>query len=197
VADATPAEPGASRVPAVVLTGAPATGKSTLGRLLARGLPAALVDQDVATGPMLDVVQRVVGVDDLDDERLATLTRAARYEVLAALAVDNLGAGVPVVLVAPYTAERDDPAAWSRLAGRLEAAGGAPLLAWLSLDPPEILRRLRERGAVRDRPKLVDEDAYLAVLARLAREPATPHLALAADEEPARLVRRVLEAVRH
>ncbi len=183
-------------MPAVVVTGAPATGKSTLGRLLARGLPAALVDQDVATGPMMAVVQRVVGIDDLDDERLASLTRAARYEVLAAIAVDNLRAGVPVVLVAPYTAERDDPAAWSRLATRLEAAGGAPLLAWLSLDPHEILRRLRERGAARDRPKLVDEDAYLAVLARLARRPAAPHLALAADQDPALLVGRVLEAVR-
>jgi predicted kinase len=143
----------------------------------------------------MDVVQRVVGIDDLDDGRLAGLTRSARYEVLAALAVDNLGAGVPVVLVAPYTAERDDREAWARLARRLEAAGGAPLLAWLSLDPHEILRRLRERDAARDRPKLADEGAYLRVLAQLARQPSTPHLTLPADEEPARLVRRVAEAV--
>jgi len=187
---------GTGRVAAVVLTGAPATGKSTLGRLLARHLGAALVDQDVATGPLLDVVRRLVGVDDLDDARLAGLTRSARYEVLAAVAVDNLRAGVPVVLVAPYTSERNDPAAWSRLERRLAAAGGAPVLAWLSLDPHEILRRLRERDAARDRPKLADPDAYLRVLARLAAEPATPHLALRADEDPAVLVSRVLEAVR-
>jgi hypothetical protein len=143
----------------------------------------------------VDVVRGLAGVHDLDDPRLAGLTRAARYEVLAAVAVDNLEAGVPVVLVAPFTAERDDPAAWSRLAGRLAAAGGAPLLAWLSLDPPEILRRLRARGAARDRPKLADEAAYLEALAGLARVPASPHLELPADADPAALVRRVVDAV--
>ena len=99
------------------------------------------------------------------------------------------------MLVAPYTAERDDRDAWQRLARRLEAAGGVPLLAWLSLDPPGILRRLRERGAARDRPKLADEGAYLEALTRLAREPSVPHLALPAGEEPALLVRRIAEAV--
>ena len=101
--------------------------------MLAGRLGAALLDQDVATQPLVEVVQGLVGLDDLDDQRLAGLTRAARYEVLAALAVDNLAAGVPVVLVAPYTAERGDPQAWSDLNSRLRAAGGRPLLVWLSL----------------------------------------------------------------
>ena len=181
-------------VPAVVLAGAPATGKSTVGRLLAHRLRAALVDQDVATGPLVAVVQRLVGVDDLDDGRLAGLTRQARYEVLAAVAVDNLGAGVPVVLVAPYTAERADPAVWDALAERLAAAGGRPQLAWLALEPAEIVRRLRARGADRDRAKLSDE-AYLGRLARLAAPPAAPHLALPADRAPAELVELVVAAL--
>jgi predicted kinase len=112
-------------LPAVLVTGAPATGKSTLARLLAGRLGAALLDQDVATGPLVEVVQRLVGTDDLDDPRLRDATRTARYEVLTALAVENLAAGVPVVLVAPYTAERADPAAWERLraAARLALTG--------------------------------------------------------------------------
>jgi hypothetical protein len=144
---------------------------------------------------MLHVVQQVLGIDDLDDERLAALTRAARYEVLAAIAVDNLAVGVPVVLVAPYTTERRDPRAWSELEARLAAAGGRPLLAWMSLDAREILRRLRERDAVRDRPKLADEAAYLQRLERLAEPPSTPHLAVPADAPPAEMVRAVLEAL--
>ncbi|MDQ1644501.1 MAG: hypothetical protein QOJ50_685 [Cryptosporangiaceae bacterium] len=175
-----------------MLTGAPATGKSTLGRLLARRLRAALLDQDVATQPLVDVVQGLIGVDDLDDPRLAAATRAARYEVLAALAVDNLSAGVPVVLVAPYTTERADPQAWDLLRSRLARAGGAPLLVWLSLPPEEIVRRLRARGAARDRAKLAG-DAYLRRPAGVAA-PSVPHLALPADLPPDELAARVLDA---
>ncbi len=182
-------------VPVVLLTGAPGTGKSTVGRLVAGRLGAALLDQDVATQPLVDVVRRLVDIEDLDDARLGNLTRAARYEVLAALAVDNLSAGVPVVLVAPYTAERADPQAWEALRSRLAAAGGAPLLVWLSLEPAEIVRRLRERGAGRDRAKLLDERRYADRLARLTAAPSVPHLPVPADLPPHRLVDRVLDAL--
>ncbi len=182
-------------LPVVLLTGAPGTGKSTLGRLLAGRLRAALLDQDVATKPLVDVVRRLVDIDDLDDHRLVGLTRAARYEVLAALAIDNLSAGVPVVLVAPYTTERAHPPAWTHLRSRLVAAGGAPLLVWLSLEPAEIVRRLGERGAARDRAKLSDPSAYLDKVAELAAAPVVPHLPVPADLPPALLVSRVLEAL--
>ena len=186
---------GRSGLPMVLLTGAPGTGKSTVGRLLAGRLQAALLDQDVATKPLVDVVQRLVDIDDLDDPRLATLTRAARYEVLAALAVDNLSAGVPVVLIAPYTTERADPQAWTQLRSRLAAAGGAPLLVWLFLQPGEIVRRLRERGAPRDRAKLLDESDYVGKLSGLLTAPAVPHLPLAADLPPHVLAERIIEAL--
>ena len=122
-------------LPVVLLTGPPASGKSTVGRALARHLRAALVDQDTATAPLTAVVAELVGVDDLDDHRLAGPTRAARYETVAALAEDNLRVGTPVVLVAPFTAERRDVLAWDALGGRLRAAGGSPLLVWLRVRP--------------------------------------------------------------
>ena len=62
---------------AIVVTGPPATGKSSLGAALAEELNAALIDQDVATGALTDVIAALVGVDDLDDLQLATLTRTA------------------------------------------------------------------------------------------------------------------------
>jgi predicted kinase len=177
-------------IPVVVVSGAPGTGKSTLGRLVARRLRAALIDQDVATQPLVDVIQRLVGVDDLDDERLARLTRAARYEVIAALAVDNLRAGRPVVLVAPYTAERADAQGWAALASRLVAAGGTPLLVWLWLEPAELGLRLQRRSADRDRAKLaggpIDRSA----------PPVVPHLALAADRPADALAAEVQAALR-
>jgi predicted kinase len=185
-------------LPAVLLSGAPASGKSTLSHVVARELRAAVIGQDVATAPLVEVVQRLVGIDDLDDPRLAGLTRDARYRVVLDLAVDNLVAGVPVVLVAPFTAERADPAAWAATNDRLVAAGGMPLLVWLRLEPAEALRRLRERSADRDAAKLADDAAYLSGAAAMAfQAPVVPHLALDATLPPDELARAVLDAIPH
>ena len=75
-----------TRLPAVLIGGPPATGKSTLAAALAPHLGAALLDLDVATGPLTRVVSELVGVRDLDDAVLAGLTRAARYDTLLGLA---------------------------------------------------------------------------------------------------------------
>jgi len=184
-----------TRRPAVVVTGAPATGKSTLARALVRMLGGALLDQDVATGPLVEVISRLVDVDDLDDPALAGLTRDARYESLVALAIDNLRAGSAVVLVAPFTAERRDLTAWETLSGRLAEAGGDPLLVWISLPVPEVVRRLRQRAAPRDAAKLADEQGYLAALAELSGPPAVPHLPLDGRDSTQDQVRRVVDAL--
>lgn len=183
-------------LPAVLLSGAPASGKSTLSHLVARALRAAVIDQDVATGPLVDVVARLAAIDDLDDPRLAGLTRSPRYRVVLDLAVDNLTAGMPVVVVAPFTAERTDPAAWSATHDRLATAGARPLLVWLRLSPAEVLRRLRERDAKRDAAKLADESAYLSGLAAKCAPPVVPHLALDATLPADVLASAVLDAVR-
>ena len=180
-------------LPVVLLTGPPASGKSTVGRALARHLRAALVDQDTATAPLTAVVAELVGVDDLDDIRLAGPTRAARYETVAALAEDNLRAGTPVVLVAPFTAERRDSAAWDALGGRLRAAGGSPLLVWLRVDPAVVVQRLRVRGEPRDTAKLADVTAFTQALD--VAEPAVPHVAVDAAGAVEDTVREVIREV--
>lgn len=165
-----------SATPALLVTGAPGAGKSVLGRRLAHHLGAALLDQDVVTGPLVAVVGDLLGSHDLDDPRVAGATRAARYEVLLATAEDCLAVGTPVVLVAPFSAERRDAGAWDAVAARLEAAGGAPALVWAHVPGEELVRRLRERGEPRDAGKLADPEAYLAGL-DLA-PPAGPHTAV-------------------
>jgi predicted kinase len=132
-----------------------------LGRALAARLGAALLDLDVATAPLTAVVAELVGQSDLDGAELAGATRAARYETLFALAEDNLRVGRPVVLVAPFTTERQESEAWTRVADRLTAAGGAPTLVWLRAGRELLLHRLRARGATRDRGKLADPAGFL------------------------------------
>lgn len=162
------------RVPAVLVTGWPASGKTTLARALAASLGAALLDLDTATGPMVAVVAERAGTTDLADPRLAGLTRGPRYETLLALAEDNLRVGTPVVLVAPFSEERRDVAARDRLDTRLRRAGGRPLLVWVRIRPDTLVSRMRGRDVARDAGKLADPQAFVAGLDPAA--PVGPHL---------------------
>ena len=150
-----PMSKGDARPAALLVAGPPASGKSTVGASLARMLGATLIDQDVATGSLLSVIESLVNVDDIDDPRLARLTRAERYETITCLAEDNLRAGNTVLLVAPFTEERRTLRAWEARVDRLhQAAGGTVIMIWLYLSREELLQRMRARGADRDAPKL-------------------------------------------
>jgi len=176
---------------AVVVCGAPGSGKSTVGALIAHGLSAALLDLDTATASLTAVISSLHGTRDLDDPELATLTRAARYEAITCLAVDNLAAGVSAVLVAPFTSERREPGAWERLERRMVDAGGKAEMVWLQISADDVVRRVEKRGAERDRAKLHRE--WTAGLDLDA--PAVPHLAVDALLSPPVIADTVLASV--
>ena len=175
------------RPAALLIGGPPATGKSTLATALAPALGAAVLDLDVATGPLTRVVSDLIGVPDLDDPVLAGLTRAARYDTLLGLADANLRAGQPVVLVAPFSAERAQPSAWADTTRRL---AGEPTMVWLHLPPDELIRRLTRRALARDENKIRDPASFLTGLD--LEPPAIPHLALDAARPTPTLVKAVL-----
>ena len=172
---------------AVLIGGAAGTGKSTLGAALAPLLSAALLDLDVATGPLTAVIAGLIGRSDLSDSGLAALTRTPRYATLLALAGDNLRAGRPVVLVAPFTAERTAPG-WAAVTARL--APTAPVLVWLRLAPDRLVARLHGRGATRDVGKISDPVTFLSTVD--TEPPEVPCLPLDAGRPTADLVRSVL-----
>jgi predicted kinase len=172
---------------AVLIGGPPATGKSTLATALAPHLDAAVLDLDVATGPLVRVVSELIGVHDLDDPALAGLTRDARYDTLLALAEANLRAGRPVVLVAPFSAERARPSAWAATARRVP---GDATMVWLHLPPGELIQRLTRRALARDENKIRDPASFLTGVD--LEPPAIPHLALDASQPTPTLVSSVL-----
>jgi predicted kinase len=173
----------------VLISGAAATGKSTLAAALAPRLGAAVLDLDVATGPLTAVVSGLLGAADLSDPRLAALTREPRYETLYALAEENLRAGLSVVLVAPFTTERTT-AGWAVVTRRLGRYAGDLTLVWLHLPPQDLVDRLTRRGAARDRDKMRRPEAFLATVH--ADPPAVPHLAVDAASPVPAVVESVL-----
>jgi predicted kinase len=176
------------RAAAVLIGGPPATGKSTLAAALAPRMGAALLDLDVATGPLTRVVSGLIGVRDLADPVLAGLTRDARYDTLLELAGQNLRTGLPVVLVAPFSRERAEPPAWAATARRL---GRDPTMVWLHLSAQELSARLTRRALSRDEDKVRDPAAFLTGLD--LEPPVIPHLALDASQPTGILVRSVLD----
>ncbi len=134
----------------ICVGGAPGSGKTTVGALVARSVGAALVDLDSVTTPLVEAVAAAAGeVADLDAPRYAAL-RDARYACLAAVVADCLAAGVDVVAVAPFTREAVD-GTWREWG----VASGARSVTtcWLDLDPDEAVRRADARGLPRDRAK--------------------------------------------
>jgi predicted kinase len=177
-----------SRPSAILISGAPGTGKSTLAGGLVRRLGGAVLDLDVATGPLVAVVSGLIGATDLSEPLLAELTRGPRYETLLALAEDNVRAGTSVVLVAPFTAERGS-AGWDAVGDRLAPYADLALV-WLHLPPDQLAGRLARRAAARDADKIKSPAAFLAAIDM--RPPQAPHLALDATARVGDLVESVL-----
>lgn len=176
---------------AVIICGPPATGKSTLAAAVATQLDAAILDLDDATGRLTQVISELISVPDQHDPALARLTRSARYGTLLDLAAANLKAGRPVVLAAPFSAERAQQSAWAATTRRLEASAADPTMVWLHLAPEELVRRLTRRGLARDEYKIRDPASFLA--GHDFGPPVVPHLALDASEPGTILVSQVLE----
>ena len=134
------------------------------------------------------MISGLIGVSDLDDPVLAGLTRAARYDTLLGLAAANLRAERPVVLVAPFSAERAGSSAWAHTTQRLATE---PTLVWLHLPPDELIRRLTHRAEARDQTKIRDPASFLTALD--LTPPAVPHLALDASRPTPTQVQAVLD----
>lgn len=161
--------------PVAVAIGGPAgSGKTTLGRALAPVLGAALLDLDTATGPLTDVVLKLIGVQNLSDPQATEATREPRYRTLFDLAADSARAGTSTVLVAPFTAERD-ATRWAVATQSLAAVADVHLV-WMLLSPDELTRRLCARNAARDVHKL--RDFAICATGWDVALPTPPHLAL-------------------
>ncbi|GAB2669474.1 hypothetical protein GCM10027271_31830 [Saccharopolyspora gloriosae] len=179
---------------AVFVSGAPASGKTTLAGALAARLGAALLDLDVVTGPLTSLLGEVSGAGAAPDHPwMREHARGARYESLLATAFDSVRVGTSAVLVAPFTAERADPASWAAATERFRAVDVDPVLVWMDSPPEVVLARMRGRAAERDADKLAAPERVLA--ARTA-PPITPHVKVDATrpiaEQLAELDRRGL-----
>lgn len=163
------------RLPVLLVAGAAGSGKTTLGRELARRFRIPLLDLDTLTNPLLDQLDSVsVGPHWNSPGPHSEQIRAGRYAVLLAAATDLVDIGQRPVLVAPFTRELTGGAEWEQLIAQLAPA--ATSVVHVDGSPELLARRRAARGAERDAHRLSDTPAekprvpYLRVDAELSTE---------------------------
>lgn len=168
----------------IAVSGAAGSGKTTLGRALAKELRLPLLDLDTLTVPLLDRLHGPL----FDDHWLApphgATIRAARYAALRATAAEVVATAGGAVLVAPFTAELTGTAEWTDL---LDALAPAQVRMIHLRGSSELFAR-RRAGRSESR------DAHRTE-AGPAAAPAVPHISIDAELTPGQQQFRVLRAL--
>lgn len=167
---------------AYVVAGRAGVGKSTLGRALAARTGAVLLDLDTVTNGLLNGVFPATGMPGhWNDDRYRGWVRPARYAALLDVAVEQVGLGRDVVLVAPFSSELAGGPEWDALHDGLAPA--VLHVVWLHASEEVLSRRVLERGEPRD-SAVAERHAALT--------PVVPHLALDATTATDQQVAQVL-----
>lgn len=167
----------------VLVAGRAGSGKTTLGRELARRLRRPLLDLDILTNPLLDRLNTVIGGPHWNSAGAHTsLIREGRYEVLRSAAEDLVRIGQYPILVAPFTRELTGGPEW----GEVSALVPAITVVYLDGSPELLARRRSERDAARDADRPPDHPTTT---------PVVPHLRIDASLSTEQQVFRVLRHI--
>ncbi len=162
-----------------VVAGPPASGKTTVARLLLAALHPvpALLDKDTMYGSFVAATLAAAGrpAGEREGAWYDEHIKVHEYRGMAATAREIRAGGCPVLLSGPFTAQIHDTARWASWVADL---GGEPVrLVWVRSDADTLRRRLVDRGLPRDSGKLADFGAFAASM-RLDAAPAAPHVAV-------------------
>lgn len=164
--------------PHVILIGGYAgSGKTELGRILARETGWPLLDKDTLTRPVVEAALEILGQSphDRESETYLTRVRPREYEALDAATAENVDCGNSAIVTAPFLREFNDPAWIERTQAAYEAKNSVTTFVWVYCDAETMNTYIRRRGAARDAAKLRDWPGYLASI-NLDFRPPVPHV---------------------
>ncbi|MFC9971838.1 GntR family transcriptional regulator [Spirillospora sp. NPDC127200] len=153
--------------PHIVLVGGYAgSGKTELGRILARETGWPMLDKDTLTRPVVEAALEMLGKSphDRESETYLNNIRPREYEALIAATDENVECGTSAIVTAPFIREFNDPAWVRRTQAHFTALQAITTLAWVYCDAETMHTYVRHRGAARDAAKLADWEGYLAAI---------------------------------
>ena len=168
---------GPRSTPTIVLIGGYAgSGKTELGRILARLTGWPILDKDSATRVVVEAALAHLGSspNDRESDTYLDIVRPAEYEALRQLMVDQVECGNSAIVTAPFIRELGDPA-WCKRVGSEAGQLNARLdVVWMDSDAESMHTYLARRGGARDAYKLAHWAEYLKGI-DLALVPAISH----------------------
>jgi len=171
----------------IVVGGYAGSGKTELGRVLAKASGWPILDKDTMTRPVVEAALEVHGLPIHDRESAIYMgtIRPREYEALMASAFENLACGVSAIVTAPFLTEFRNRAWVERIRVQCAQYDATPTFVWMRCDAETMNTYLRGRGAARDTGKLGGWSEYVKTL-DLAYAPAFPHVIVenSADSEP-------------
>lgn len=160
----------------VFIGGYAGSGKTELGRIIARETGWALLDKDTMTRPIVEAALEAVGQSphDRESEFYLASIRPREYESLINAMTENLQCGNGSVVTAPFMREFSDAAWVKRTQATCTDYGATATFVWLYCDADTMHTYVRHRGAARDAAKLADWPGYIAGI-DLDLRPPIPH----------------------
>jgi predicted kinase len=174
--------------PHVLLIGGYAgSGKTELGRIVAKETGWPMLDKDTLTRPVVEGALEAMGYSphDRESEVYVSKIRPREYEALTSAMTENLQCGNGSVVTAPFIREFTESAWINRVQATCTDLGATLSLAWLYCDADTMHTYVRHRGAARDAAKLADWQGYLSAI-DLDLRPPVPHFVIdnAASSDP-------------
>lgn len=166
----------------VVVIGAPSSGKTKLGRAIAKRLHLAVSDKDHVTGQLLAALMKDACYEGEDYSQTdLNRFRSAIYGCMEDVAKDNLNAGMGTVIISPYV-DRGEEGWLEGLKSRVDPNSEATWsVVWIDITPELALERIIKRGSPRDVFKLANWDSFVSKT--FWGEPSCEHLKVHASDD--------------
>lgn len=150
--------------PHVLLIGGYAgSGKTELGRILARETGWPMLDKDTLTRPVVEAALEILGSspNDRESESYLKTVRPREYEALVNAMTENVQCGNSAIVTAPFIKEFADMAWLKRIEARCADLDATVTVIWVYCDADSMNTYIRHRGAARDMSKLDNWPLYL------------------------------------
>lgn len=152
-----------SRPHVLLIGGYAGSGKSELGRILARETGWPILDKDTLTRPVVEMALEIMGLSPNDRESAGYINsiRPREYEALNAATLENVECGNSAIVTAPFIREFRETSWIERTQATFAALKATTSLVWVYCDASTMHTYIRHRGAARDAVKLADWGTYL------------------------------------